>query len=459
MERSSSRQSPDARLHAGRRAVLAGLGGVGLSALAGCTGDGDSAANEHDVESTAPESVVLDDSFAVEFEGLPDDAVDVRVSLSDYSGTEWTTQATYEPDDGTLDLDEAAPVDGAFDPGTMALVQRAEPTDDGIYAPPWDDGDEVVVDVVYDGEGIGSTTIDRTFGGVSWDRADGDDFVGWVAEPPGDDQAPGVLVLHGSEGTASRGMAQILAANGFVTLALQYFDERGTHDLLPAELLEVPLEFVTAGAEWLLDHDRVAGSQVGAWGVSKGGELALLAGSYVETIGAVVSLNGSGYAWAGQFTEDELNRGSSWTYEGEPVPYVPYTTDPSAWDFRSQPVELEPGYSASVADADADTLAAATIPVEEIDGPVLLVSGGDDHLWNSAAFHDVAASRLDAHDGAVDHLVYDDAGHRIWYPYLPATNRESGDGVAYGGTTAGHADADASHWPRVIETFDSLGTE
>ena len=56
----------------------------------------------------------------------------------------------------------------------------------------------------------------------------------------------------------------------------------------------------------------------------------------------------------------------------------------------------------------------ATIPVEKIQGPVLLVSGSDDQVWPSSALADIAMRRLEAHDFAFPfkHLRYEGAGGR-----------------------------------------------
>lgn len=488
-----------------RRTVLTGFGGAVMTALAGCLGsddtsddgptepesdeqdgeaddDGESPDDQEtaatddtesesgdadegddtegqewaDVEFVHPETVTIDEQFSVELENVPAETVDIEASLQDFQGTRWSTRATYEVTDGTLDLDSAEPRDAAFDdPGTMNLVQWTSAETVGGYFPHWVEGDQVIVDVVSGDETVASTAVDRTFGDLERYETDSDEFVGGVIEPPGDDPVPGVILLHGSGGQPPGGVAQLLAASGFVTLPIQYFDWEGQQDLLPRTLVEVPLEFVEAAADWLLDHDRVTGSQVGAWGISKGGELALLSGSRFDTIGPVVSVNGSGYVWEG--VGDTITVGSSWSYDDEPIDYVPYA-DHENW-YEAAPRELEPAYSASLEDASEEELAEATIPVEEIDGPVTLVTGGDDKLWNSLDLHTVVTDRLDEHGEEYTHLVYEGAGHAIRHPYLPATNREANQQFVNGGTTAGYAEADVDHWPQVIETFDTLREE
>lgn len=462
-----------------RRTVLESLGSVATATLAGCLGDDDSGSEETSdsdsgatngtdddetggesgktVEFAHPEEVRIDEAFSVELTGIPTKIVEVAVTAVDFDDREWTASATYGVEDGALDLGQAAPVERELDGGLMALLQEARADIERSYFPNWETGDSVRV-TVSDGEKtVGKTSVDRTYGDVTWERTDSDEFVGWLSEPPGEESLPGVVVLHGSGGQPARGVAQMLAANGFSALALQYFEWGQREELLPSELVEVPLEFVERGAEWLLNRNRVAGEQVGVWGASKGGELALLVGSRFDTVGPVVSLNGSGFVWEG-VGESEISVGSSWAVDGEPLPYVPVLRDRELWGV-TEPRELEPAYTASFKDADERTVERATIPIEECTGPVLLVSGGDDRLWNSAEFHGVATERLDEHDREYDHHIYEGAGHAIRYPYLPAANREESELYVNGGTTEGYAEADADYWPRVVETFETLREE
>lgn len=176
----------------------------------------------------------------------------------------------------------------------------------------------------------------------------------------------------------------------------------------------------------------------------------------LESVGPVVSINGSGVVWAG-ISRQAFPPGPSWTVDGEPVPYVPYTDDRSVWDVQP-PMEMEPGYSQSLEDADDETVAAATIPVESITGPVLLVSGGADRMWNSEGLRRIAAERLERHDCDYEQLVYPDAGHAVTVPYQPTENRERTAQFVMGGSAAGYAEADGDHWLRVLETLGTLRT-
>lgn len=404
-----------------------------------------------------PETVSIDEQIPVEITDIPTETVDIHLTVTDTDGTDWTAEASYYAPDGELDIGSATSMDGTVEAGVADLLQQATPvTGEGRYSPDREHGDEITVEVSHDETVLGSTVIDRTFGDPSVTVADAgsDRFVGTVFEPPGAEPAPAVVVLHGSGGRPSYATAQLLASRGFVALALHYFDWQGRHGMLPAELVEVPLEFVESATEWLLDDDRVSGSKVGLTGTSKGGELALLAGSHLETVGPVVSVNGSGVVWGGLGTRGATPE-SSWTIDGEPVAQVPYTDDPSVWDARP-PMELEPGYSQSYDEAARERVEEATIPVEGIDGPVLLVSGGEDRMWDSVTLQRVAAERLDSHGCPYEHRVYEDAGHGISFPYLPTANRQHAQQYVLGGSAPGYAVADRDHWPEVIETFETL---
>lgn len=250
-------------------------------------------------------------------------------------------------------------------------------------------------------------------------------------EPSNAETGPGVLVLHGGAGEPSLRKAALLAERGYTAFALHYFSGDG----LPDNASELPLEYVRDAATWLCDRESTAGDRVWLIGSSLGGQLALLAESEFDVSGPVVSINGSGVVSEG-FTGDNYPTGTStWTLDGEPVPYL----NSELW------------YGGPDG-AGEDEVEAASIQVEEIDGRVLLVAGGDDRVWPSAELHGVAADRLDEHGHPdYEHLVYEDTGHYILERYTPAVGL-----IREGGTYAGAAEASHDHWGAVLDTFSSL---
>jgi len=386
-----------------------------------------------------PEVVRIDERFGMNIQGLPADEHLVLEMISlDYNGREWSYEKEFHSEDGNLELSRDE---------MMRMIQMKTPVDEGIldlYNPPVEKlGGEwnLTFSVRKDHDVLGTTNLTRTYGdpGVTSHSVEDDDIIGEVFLSPGNLPAPGVLVLHGSEGRKAINQAHMLASNGFVALAIQYFGSVNGRpaEQIPVNLQEIPLEYIEKAGEWLLDHEQTEGSKVGIWGVSKGGELALLAASHFEIFGPTVSMVGSGVIWEG------LPLGtSSWSYQNEPLPYVPV---------------LHADYSYSFDEASEETIENAIIPVEDIDGPIIAVCGEDDQFynWNSVETIGRALDRLGekGFEHEYEHLIYEDAGHFISFPYLPTANIHRFGG---GGTPEGYAEANSDHWHIVLETLEQI---
>jgi dienelactone hydrolase len=110
--------------------------------------------------------------------------------------------------------------------------------------------------------------------------------------------------------------------------------------------------------------------------------------------------------------------------------------------------------------ADAERLAAATIPVERIRGAVLLISAGDDRSWPCDTLSDIAARRLAEHHHPYEyrHICYSLAGHQVCVPpHGPTTDTVvPGPGVLLdlGGAPADTTAARRAAWG---ETLAFLG--
>jgi hypothetical protein len=82
-----------------------------------------------------------------------------------------------------------------------------------------------------------------------------------------------------------------------------------------------------------------------------------------------------------------------------------------------------------------------------IDGPALLISGGDDTVWPSDLAADQIMSALPDNAEPHVHLNYPDAGHLVLgIPYTPISPSELADG----GTSTGNNAAHTSDWPAMI---------
>ena len=177
-----------------------------------------------------------------------------------------------------------------------------------------------------------------------------------------------VLVLHGSEGGLSftNSIARQLAESGFVVLAYCYF---GCPDT-PETLENIDLDSIIETLQHLQNRPDVNPNSLAVVGVSRGAELALIMGVLYPDVGAVASLMGSPYVTGGL-----PNGGVAWRYQDEPLPF---------WN----------------------------IPVEMINGPVLLMHGSQDRLW-PASFSYHLADRLEAHDHPYELIILPNREHDL----------------------------------------------
>jgi nucleolar protein 56 len=334
---------------------------------------------------------------------------------------------------------------GLFWAQRPAGVPDGEPLPPRTLFVPDETAYDVTVTTEVGGEPVAESTTTRRLFDPRIERrtVDHEALVGSFFAPPGDDPAPGVLHLHGAGGIPHRATARLLASRGFATLALQYF---GEPDPLPDTLVEVPLEYVRTAVEWLGGRESVAGPEVGLLGFSRGGELALLAGSRCDDVGAVVGWVPSGIVWEG------LDRGrtpagtSAWSVDGEPVPFLELAdADPGP-----PPAPGLPYFEPALAAASTDELAAATVPVEETGAPILLESVTDDRRWPSTTLSRRVVDRLDAADYPYEyvHEGHAGAGHYVRIPYLPTAGTTEDARHVYGGSREANARASAEAWTR-----------
>ncbi len=160
---------------------------------------------------------------------------------------------------------------------------------------------------------------------------------------------------------------------------------------------------------WLRAHPSVEPNKIGLVGTSKGGEAALLVGATYGEIRAVVAYSPSHVVFQGidEAWSDASAAKSSWTLYGEPVPYVPFRTDNVSIERYGFYLGL---YLASIQDRQA--VERAVIPVERINGPMLLVSGADDAIWPSSMMCERVVERLKRHNFrfSFQHLRYERRG-------------------------------------------------
>jgi len=235
----------------------------------------------------------------------------------------------------------------------------------------------------------------------------------------------GVLVVAGSSGRVDVVRAQRFAQLGAVALAQQWFGGSGQ----ASGICEIPVEEFVRGVDLLVE---AGASRVVVVGVSRGAEGALHLAVVDDRVDGVVALSPSSVSWAnvgpgldGQMTPAR----SSWSWCGEPIPFVPY--DP-AWVDPDPPVSYRALYESSLV-VFAERVGVASIPIERARAEIVAVAGGDDQMWPSLLF----AQQLEARRGGVgfELIVGKDAGHRITFPGEAAAPDRAAV-YAYGGSQA-----------------------
>ena len=277
-------------------------------------------------------------------------------------------------------------------------------------------------------------------------------LVGKMFEPEGPGPHRAVLVVGGSMGGLawSQEVAALLASRGYAALALAYFAAEG----LPATLDRIPLEYFGTALEWLSAQTTVAAKQIGVVGVSRGGELALLLGATYPEIRAVVAYVPSGILWPAY---PESGHGA-WTLGGQEISYAKTLTY-EEWDkaLAAGIARKESFDWYLIPLKDAAYANKASIRVEKINGPVLMISGIDDEVWPSTELTEFAVERFkqQSFHHRVEHLSYAGAGHSIAWPNGPTTMLKSkhpvsGEEMDMGGTAEGTARARRDSWPRML---------
>lgn len=366
--------------------------------LAACTG-GDEAAVDASM-SVSPSTALLDAPVIASVGGLPAGArTTVTATATDAGGTEWSASADFQATSaGTVSL-EQPPVAGSYTGANpMGLFQFMAPmgsdTNDLGFEQPTSRGYEVTLQATVNGEVVTSARVRRQTAGevgvASKELRVPADGVHGTVFLPADKTAkrPAVLIFGGSEGGVFPTVsveASLLAAHGYPALALAYFKAPGLPDTLSA----IPLEYFTRALAVLRAQPGVDPRHVLVMGTSRGGEAALLLGSYFpQLVNGVVALVPGSYV----NSAIPATGRSPWTLRGRDLPYAD---------------AAKSGAPAAAVDPRA------IIPVERIRGPIMLSCGGRDLLWPSCTYVDDITRRLSAGgvSSTVTALRYPDAGH------------------------------------------------
>lgn len=413
-----------------------------------------------------PAQALFDEPIQIRATGLPPGPpVTIRATMVDFivPGDRWESHAIFFADThGVVDLAQQAPTEGSYqERNPMGLFSSMALQSGDLKGPhltalrPTPTRITLTVEVA--GKVVATETVERIYRapGVTARKVEEQGVIGEFYQAAGR-KSPVVITLSGAEGgyAGASSLAALLASHGISALALGYFGLPG----LPSALNHIPLETVERAITWLQQQAGLDLERLGILGVAKGGELALLAASTFPQIRAVVGLTPSGVLLAGLQDSFAWKSAPSWTYRGKPLPYVPFKVTPGfvlsalGAAIRRKPIPLIGAYQASLQNEEA--VARATIPVERINGPVLLVTGEDDQIWPAPRLARQVIDRLKAlrHPYPIRQISYPGVGHTIPLPYVPSVPGP-GAGLALTGDPEADAAAGADAWQQVLAFY------
>jgi dienelactone hydrolase len=431
----------------------------------------------------APNPVFADEDVRVCVRGLAASAlISIQGATEDDQGRRWSSLGHFRVDSaGMIDASLHESLGGSYrgvaPMGLFWSMESAAASADGnsSFAKNNSSPDRVDLEALLDGRVIARASLVRNFlapgtvtrdlkipsaaGGAEAGAGAGESTVGRLFIPPGRGPHPVVIILSGSGGGFDLDKAAVLSRHGIATLALAYFGIAP----LPTWLHRIPLEYFEAALTWLSAQPEIDSGRVGILGVSRGAELALLLGSTFPQIRAIVAYAPSSVAWAASGRDKSTGEIiPCWTWRGKPVPFAPLPLRGFMWRSAfpvvalKRPVMFRNLFRAGLRNREA--VERAAILVEKIRGPILMISGGDDHLWPAAEMSEAMIARLKlngtAHTAELLHFAH--AGHMLRYPHLPVTARDSrnrhlrGARFSFGGTPAADAEAQTQAWHRAI---------
>ena len=145
---------------------------------------------------------------------------------------------------------------------------------------------------------------------------------------PAVDKFPGkaIVAFGGSAGKflLTQLFADFCVRDGINVVIVAYHDAPG----LSKVMKDQPVETVENAGRWLKSQGF---EKIGLWGISMGGELALIAGSmFPDLFSCVVAVAPIQMVMQAEDNKKPIE-GSSFAYKGTPLPYARYVPDNSSW--------------------------------------------------------------------------------------------------------------------------------
>lgn len=379
-----------------------------------------------------PQEVLLHEPVSVEIQGLTSKSkVKFIATMEDEKGRKWKSHATFLADDqGKINLSKQSPVEGTYrgvDAMGLFWSMHLDSAHNDTIAFRHAGVAPLHVSIAAQLEQgtllRGKVVRKVSKSGVKKVSVNEEGVVGSLFLPEGEGPFPALLVLGGSSGGIPTDAYVAQFANqGYAALGLAYYRAPGVSDVLA----NIPLEYIEKAISWLKKQSSTKTDRLMVVGTSMGGSYALLAASHLSEIKGAVVFDGAGVVFQ---SLDPANKSpepqSTFSYKDKPVPYIPINVPELKPETFKTPLFLRL-FLSSYFEQGKEDLEAASIKVERIAGPVLLMGSLDDRLFASAYLLQHSYKRLHEHHFpfAYEFIAYKGAGHMLGlagFPYSPTT--------------------------------------
>ena len=220
------------------------------------------------------------------------------------------------------------------------------------------------------------------------------------------DNQPLIVAFGGAEGAIDwhrnhmKTKRDSLIQKGYAILAIGYFNAEGT----PRDLDRTSLDAISDTIMSIAKNLKIDESRIALIGGSRGGELVLNLASRFNHFNAVIAMSTSNVSFPAITWSANT---SSWTYKNKEVSYVPAELNTISPALKG---DLYTAHSLMLEDEEA--VKKAEIQVENINGPILILSGKDDDQWPATTMSNRIIERLKENNFKFykEHIILD-GGH------------------------------------------------
>lgn len=279
--------------------------------------------------SIIPETALIDEKILIKLSGFKaKEKVTIQAQSNEYYSINkpchekaiYESYAVFEADEnGNIDLSRQAPIEGCYSGiNSMGLIEfmeakniRYEDKPTKLLDVELDKNYIITFTIKVNNETVAKKTHIRMFRNENIKCIDINEknLVARYFTTDDNKIKPGIIVVSGSEGSIEKAqiIAGLLASHGYSTIALCYFGLKGTSESLE----KIPLEYIENALKWMEKENTVQSDKIFIYGRSKGGELALLAGSIFKEIKGVIANTPSNIVWQGVNKNNKPSRFSS----------------------------------------------------------------------------------------------------------------------------------------------------